>query len=616
MLHFGDMRLGSLRKPWFFAVLIIILSLIVASCGGSKETTQTPPPGGGTTGSGGGTGTGGGGGTGSGGGGGGQGSTIPSVVRWHYDLAGTGNNDKETILTPANVSSPKFGKLFDITGLDGAVYAQPLYVPELTVNGAKHNVLFLGTQHDMLYAYDADSSGPALWSRQLIDKTNGETYLDNPAVDTGKICCPDHAIGIVGTPVIDQSTNTLYVVARTKKDNPRSYYQGLYAIDITNGQTKAVKEIQASVPGNGDSLFFPDSPNTLVFDRPYDRGGPGDKADGIVESHHNQRGGLLLLGNQVFVTWGSHTDIHPYHGWVMAFDKTSLNLNVALCITPNDNERAGGIWMSGAAPASDGTNIYLATGNGDYNPGHLNYAQSLLRLNQNLTIADHFTPFNWDTLNQTDLDLAASAPIVLPDQSGAHPHMLLMTGKEGTIYLVDRDNMGKFQAGSDSQIVQRIQQALPGIVRSAPAYWNGFVYYAAGIVTNETPGATPDQYGKMDVLRAYKLENGQLSTQPVMKGTQQFFFPGATPWISSNGTSNAIVWAVRNPSGGGAAILDAYDATNLNLLFSATPGTPNQTGGSFTRFVLPVVVNGKVYVASSNGGNEVQGRISVYGLKP
>jgi hypothetical protein len=552
------------------------------------------------------------------GGGGGGGSTIPSVVRWHYDLAGTGNNDRETILTPANVASAKFGKLFDITNLDGGVYAQPLYVPGLTVNGATHNVIFIATQHDMLYAFDADTAGPALWSRQLIDKTNGETFLDNPEVDTGKTCCPNDAIGITGTPVIDQSTNTLYVVARTKKNTPRTYYQRLHAIDITTGSTKASKEIQASVPGNGDAAFFPDSPNTLVFDRPFDRGGPGEKPDGIPETHHNQRGGLLLLGNQVYVTWGSHTDIHPYHGWIMAFDKTTLNLNVAMAVTPNDGNRAGGIWMSGAAPASDGTNIFLATGNGDYNPDHLNYAQTLLRLNQNLTIADHFTPFNWATLNLKDLDLAASAPIVLPDQPGPHPHLLLTTGKEGTIYLVDRDNMGKFQAGSDSQIVQSIPLAIQGIVRSVPAYWNGFVYYAGGVITDEKPGAVPADFDKMDVLRAYKLTNGQLSTQPVMKGTQQFYFPGATPWVSSNGTTNAIVWVVRNPPPkGGAAILDAYDATNLaNLLFTSTPGTPNQTGGSFTRFVVPVVVNGKVYVASSNGDKQANGRISIYGLKP
>jgi hypothetical protein len=542
-----------------------------------------------------------------------QGSTIPAVVRWHYDLAGTGNNDKETILTPANVSSPKFGKLFDITGLDGAVYAQPLYVPGLMVNGATHNVIFIATQHDMLYAFDADTAGPALWSRQLIDKTNGETYLDNPLVDTGKICCPDNAIGITGTPVIDQSTNTLYVVARTKKNNPRTYYQHIYAIDITTGATKVSQQIQSSVSGDGDKRFFPDSPNTLTFDRPFDQGGPNDTRDGIVETHHNQRGGLMLLGNQVYVTWGSHTDIHPYHGWIMAFDKTTLNLNVAFCVTPND--QAGGVWMSGAAPSSDGTNIFLATGNGDYDPGDLNYAQSLLRLNQNLTVADNFTPFNWSTLNVTDLDVAASSPIVLPDQPGAHPHMLLMTGKEGTIYLVDRDNMGKFQQGSDNQIVQSIRQALPGIVRSSPAYWNGFVYYAGGIITDETPGANPADFNKPDVLRAYQLQNGLLSTQPVMKGNQPFFFPGATPWISSNGTTNAIVWIVRNPPpNGGAATLEAYDATNLSsLLFSSSQR--DGTGGSFTRFVVPVVVNGKVYVASVNGANDANGRISVYGLK-
>ena len=568
--------------------------MIVSSCGGtntkpvdpSGNPAPTPPPSSG------------------------QDSTVGKVLRWHYDMAGTGNNDHETTLTPANVASPKFGKLFDITGLAGAVYAQPLYVPGMQINGQTHNVIFLATQRDMLYAFDADQPGPALWSRELIDRSAGETYLDNPLQDTGSICCPDHEIGITGTPTIDPATNTLYVVARTKIPSPRKYFQKLYAIDITTGATKASTVIQASVPGTGNASFFPDQPNTVEFDRPFDKTG-----DGIIETHQNQRGGLLLLGNNVYVTWASHTDIHPYYGWVMAFDKTTLNRTAAFCSAPNSE--AGGIWMSGAAPLSDGTSIYVATGNGEANAGRNDFAQSVLRMNTDLSIADYFSPFNWSSLNNTDLDLAASAPLLLPDQPGPVPHLVLMTGKEGTIYLLNRDNLGKFQSGSDSQIVQEIPQALPGIIRSVPAYWNGLVYYAGGIVTDEKPGANPANFGKMDVLKAFRLENGRLSTQPVMQGTQQFFFPGATPWISSNGTSNAIVWVVRNPPpGGGEAILEAYDANNLaNVLFQSTRNSADRAGGDFVRFVVPVVINGKVYVSSHNN-SFTQGRISVYGLKP
>lgn len=574
---------------WFAAPVALLL--VVASCGGTgnKPLSPTPTPAPGP----------------------GQPSSGPvNVIRWHYDLAGTGNNDRETTLTPANVASDKFGKLFDIANLQGAVYAQPLYVPGLQINGQTHNVIFLATQRDWLYAFDADQPGQPLWARELIDRTNGETYLDNPAQDTGSVCCPDHEIGITGTPTIDTATNTLYVVARTKKLSPRQYFHKLYAIDITSGATKASKVVQATVPGTADAGFFPDSPNTVTFDRPFDQTG-----DGIVETHQNQRGGLLLLGSSVYVTWASHTDIHPYYGWAMAFDKTTLNITAVFCAAPNDE--AGGIWMSGAAPTSDGTSIFFATGNGDANPTKSDYAQSVLRMNQNLSVADYFTPFNWSTLNLTDLDLAASAPILLPDQAGPAPHLVVMTGKEGSIYLLNRDNLGKFQNGSDSQIVQAIPRALPGVIRSVPAFWNGFVYYAGGIVTDEIPGANPANFGKMDVLKAFRLDNGRLSATPVMQGSPQFFFPGATPWISSNGTSNGIVWVVRNPPpSGGEAILEAYDAMNLsNLLFNSTRNAANRTGGDYVRFVLPVVVNGKVYVSSHNN-LFTQGRISVFGLRP
>ena len=603
-------RTKRVGKKWGIAFWTFVMALFLYACGSSQSGpttgTTTGTTGGTTATTGSTTGTTSGTTTGSTGGGG---STTPMVIRWHNDLGGTGLNDHETILTPASVSSSQFGKLFDLTDLDGAAYAQPLYVPGLSIKGATHNVLFVATSHDMLYAYDADAKGPALWQRQLIDKASGETYLDNPEQDTGKVCCPDHAIGIIGTPVIDTASNTLYVVARTKIPSPRTYFQKLYAIDILTGATKVVHNIDGQVSGNGDANFFPDAPSTVTFDRPFDKTG-----DGIVETHENQRAGLLLLGSNVYVTWASHTDIHPYHGWVMAFDKSTLSPTGIFCVTPNRSVEAGGIWMSGAAPASDGTSIFLATGNGDWGPDQLNYSMSVLRMNPNLTVADYFTPYNWSTLNQTDLDLAASNPMLLPDQAGPVPHLLIQTGKDGTIYLINRDAMGNLQA-NDTQVVQKIPRALPGVVRSSPAYWNGYVYWAGGLGSDEIVGTPPGDIGKMDTLRAYRFQNGQLSTTPVSVSAAHYFFPGATPSVSSNGATNGIVWTMRNPQGGGRGILEAYDATNLaNLLFNSDAVAANQTGGSFVRFVVPTVVNGKVYVSTANNA-EANGRISVYGMK-
>ena len=500
-----------------------------------------------------------------------------AVTTWHNDLMRTGANTGETILNPTNVSSGNFGKLFQYT-IDGDAYAQPLFVPGLPIAGGTKNVVFVATQRDQVYAFDADGgTTQPLWQKTLLGA--GETFLSFS--DTGVPCCPAPDIGITGTPVIDTTSNTMYLVARSKKGDPPQFFQRLYAIDITTGNIRNQVDITAEVPGTGDANFFPGS-TTTVFDKM--------DSNHSRQSHENQRAGLTLIGNTLIITWASHSDIHPYHGWAMAYDKTTLAQIKAMNITPNGQE--GGIWLSGGAPASDGSSIFLATGNGPFDPAKSNWAQSVIKVNPTtFEVQDYFTPFNWSALNKTDLDLSSGGVMLLPDQPGPTPHMAIATGKDGTIYVLNRDNMGKFQAGSDSQIIQRID-AFQNIMRSMPAYWNGFVYWG--------PGENND-----DVAKAYRVQNGQLSPTPVSQASVKLGFPGATPAVSANGNTNGILWLIDNKGWG---ILRAYDATDLSRELFNSASSGNATGSDFVRFCVPTVVNGKVYVST-------RGRISVYGLR-
>jgi hypothetical protein len=504
-----------------------------------------------------------------------QGATA-GVTTWHNDLMRTGANTNETILTPANVGSGNFGKLFQYT-VDGDAYAQPLYVPGLNVGGQVRNVVFIATQRDKLYAFDADGgTTQPLWQKTLLGP--GETFLSFS--DTGVPCCPAPDIGITGTPVIDTTTNTLYVVARSKKGDPPQFFQRLYAIDILTGNVKNQIDIRAEVPGTGDARFIPGS-TTTIFDKM--------DAAHARQSHENQRAGLVLLGNAVYIAWGSHSDIHPYHGWIMAYDKSTLAQLKAVNITPNGQD--GGIWLSGGAPASDGSSLFVVTGNGPFDPAKNNWAQAVLKMSPTLDVQDYFVPFNWSDLNKTDLDLSSGGVMLVPDQASPSPRLAITTGKDGVIYVLNRDNLGKFQAGSDSQIVQRIK-AFNNIIRSMPAYWNGFVYFG--------PGENND-----DVAKAYRIANGRLTETPVSQASVKLGFPGATPAVSANGNTNGIVWLIDNKGWG---VLRAYDATDLSRELYNSARTGDGTGSDFVRFCVPTVMNGKVYVST-------RGRISVYGLR-
>ena len=498
------------------------------------------------------------------------------VFTYHNDLARTGQNLNETILSPSNVNSASFGKLF-ANPVDGQVYAQPLYVANVVIpNQGIHNVVYVATENNTVYAFDADTHGAPLWQTSL--SINGGT-----AVPSSDVNCPDvvPVIGVTGTPVIDPTTNTLYVVAKTK-EGP-SYFQRLHALDIATGAEKfgGPVAIEATVSGTGDGS----NGTTITFD-PFQQ---------------LNRPGLALVNGVVYIAFGSHGDRDPYHGWILAYDASQLTQRGVFITTPNGNE--GGIWQAGGSIAVDeANNLYVMTGNGTFDanqPNGMDFGDSVLKLAQSgntLSLVDYFTPFNQASLEADDTDLGSGAPMVLPNQSGSS--LLVGAGKEGTIYLLDRNQLGQFCSGcsSDSQIVQSIPQGIHAKF-STPAYWNNTVYFLA--------------IG--DVLKAFALSDGRLSTSPTSQATTAFRFPGATPSVSANGTTGGIVWALQTDAfaTNGPAVLHAYDATNVGIeLYNSTqaPGG-RDTLGPAVKFTVPTVVNGKVYVGT---GNE----LDVFGLLP
>ncbi|MBU6400817.1 MAG: hypothetical protein KGS61_10895, partial [Verrucomicrobia bacterium] len=371
--------------------------------------------------------------------------TGVNVLTYHNDNARTGQNQDETVLSPANVAPNTFGKLFDCP-VDGYVYAQPLYMSGVQIPGqGTHNVVFVATEHDSVYAFDADTSQGStvapLWQTRLLDPNAGESPV--PITDYGLSDPPEE--GVTGTPVIDPVSGTLYVVAKIKNYQTVTYVQRLFALDVATGTNKfgGPVDIAASVAGSGDGSE-----------------GSGDVS--FEPFYEFQRPGLLLLNGVVYVTFASQGDITPYHGWVLGYAAQSLQLVSAFNDTPNGSD--GGIWMSGAGPASDSSgSLYLLTGNGtfDANSGGADYGDSFVKLvssGSSLRPVDYFTPYNQTWMEANDADLGSGGALVLPDAVGspAHPHLVVGAGKNGTIYLLDRDNLGQYHPQGDTQIVQEL----------------------------------------------------------------------------------------------------------------------------------------------------------------
>jgi hypothetical protein len=507
-------------------------------------------------------------------------TAFPGTFTWRNDNARTGQNRQETALTPATVNPTKFGKVFSFP-VDGEVYAQPLYVPNVSVPGQGiRNVVYVATEHDTVYGFDADGRTTSpLWTRSLIP-AGGTTFpLPSPELNCPDIIHPE--VGVTGTPVIDPQSRTLYVVGATKENN--NFVQRLHALDIAIGAEKfgGPVVIRASVRGTGDGS---DGQGNIPFD----------------SLHQFQRAALLLSGGRVYIAWASFCDIDPYHGWLLGYDATTLQQVAVFNATPNGGE--GGIWQSGAGPSADSNgNIYVITGNGsfDQNTGGVDFGDSFLKLNASLTaVLDSFTPFNQACLSEADLDVGSSGALLLPDQPDTtHPHLVLGGGKEEKLYLVDRDNMGKFHGNNSCEGDDAIVQSFfVSRFFSTPAFWENSVYMA----------------GLGDFLKAFRLSGGLLSTTPTSQSSALFGYPGASPAISSNGSTNGIVWALETHGFAAfePAILRAYDATNLSVeLYNSTMAGARDQAGPAVKFAVPTVANGRVYVGTGNA-------VTVYGLLP
>ena len=358
-----------------------------------------------------------------------------SVLTQHNDIGRTGLNPTETVLTPTNVSAAgSFGKLYTVP-LDGRTFTQPLYVPSLTINGATHNVAFVGTTHDSVYALDTQANGAVLWKASLLDSAHGAAAgaIPDPQSDTGCGDVDNPEYGITGTPVIDASTGTLYVVSLTLEGTTNSYpVQRLHALNITNGAEKfgGPIQIQASVAGTGSGS----SNGQLAFDPKW----------------NNQRPGLLFLNNTVYIGWGSHCDAGPWHGWLMGYSAASGALQQTSVFVTSPNGSGSGIWMSGTGLAADNINgnprLFTASGNGNFD-GSTEWGESVLDFNltKGLTVQDSFTPGTQNSLTNGDVDLGSAGTILLPNQPGPNPHLAVQLSKAGSMYLLNRDNLGRLQ---------------------------------------------------------------------------------------------------------------------------------------------------------------------------
>jgi hypothetical protein len=510
----------------------------------------------------------------------GSSTSSVDVITYHYDNGRSGQNLNESMLTPASVNVTKFGKLGTFN-VDGKVDAQPLYLSNLAIPGTGNkNVLYVATEHGSVYAFDADSikgsTSTFLWKKSTL--LAGESTSDNRGC--GQVS-PE--IGITATPVIDRTRGAhgaIYVVAMSKSGS--NYFQRLHAFDLATGNELfgGPMTITAQYPGTGDNS----SGGNVIFD----------------PKQYKERPGLLEIGGTVYTTWSSHCDIRPYTSWVMAFSADTLAETSVLNLVPNGSE--GGIWMAGTAPAADSAgNIFFIIGNGDFDtnlnaqgfPSNGNCGNCFVKLTTSggLKLADYFTPHNTVAESNADQDFGSGGGIVLVDVvdgGGTTRHLSVGAGKDSLIYVVDRDRMGKFNATTD-QIYQEVSGQLGGGVFSMPAYFNGMVYY----------GAVGDS------LKAFPVVSGKLQTSPASHSTHAFSYPGTTPSVSANGTSNGIVWAVDN-----SGTLYAFDAGDLTkVLYDSSTAPMGRDSFSGNKFITPMVANGKVYVGTPNS-------VAVFGLLP
>jgi hypothetical protein len=506
------------------------------------------------------------------------GAAIPTdILTFKNDQLRSGQNVTESALTLSNVKATTFGLLRSLT-VDSNVDAAPLYLSKLVIGGSAHNVAFVATENDSVYAFDTDT-GALLWHVSML--ASGESTSD-----THSCSQVTPSIGVTSTPVINRAAGThgvMYVVAMSK-DSSSNYHQRLHALDVTSGAELfgGPKEISATYPATA-----------------------GGAATSFDPGQYEERAALLLVNGVVYTSWTSHCDDPPYHGWIIAYDQTTLAQKSVLNVAPNSGGAGPAIWMAGDGPGADAAgNIYLLTANGVFEttldangfPNKQDYGNSFLKLTaagQTLKVADYFTMSNEVAESTADADLGSGGEMLLPDlRDGANTvrHLVVGAGKDGNIYVVDRDSMGKFNSSSN-QIWQELTGAVPGGVYSSPAYFSNTVYYG-------DVGGT---------VKAFSITTAKLSTSPTSQTSIQFAYPGAAPVVSANGTANGIVWAVENTA---TAVLHAYDAMNLaHELYNSNQAAGGRDHfGAGNKFVVPAVADGKVLVGTTSS-------VAVFGLQ-
>ncbi len=520
-----------------------------------------------------------------------------NVYTRSYNTARTGANLQETILTPANVNSTNFGKLFTVH-VDGEVYAQPLYVSDLAIAGGTHNVVLIATMRNSVYAIDADD-GAVLWTRNFGTPINpaiaqsyeGHAGAQNISNSTG--------IGIVSTPVIDPATNILYFVTSTQyqQGSTTVYERQLNALDITTGAPFGASPVNITATYSTPDLTAP-----LVFNA----------------LRQNNRAGLALANGNVYIAFASHDDIPPYNGWVLAYSASTLAQVAVYSDTTIGSQ--GGIWNAGQAPAVDSAgNLYLSTGNGSFGKTTNNLYQagnSFIKLSPILQLLDYFTPYNSASLNSGDQDLGSAGLFLMPNTN-----YVVGGGKQGVLYLSNTNAMGEFNASGDH--VQQEFQAVYGVgtshIHGTPSYFD-----------SDVNGPTVYVWGENDYLRQYLFNptTGLVNPTPLAKSTMTApvtnnngAMPGGFTTVSANGGSNGIVWAstpwIHDASANVVqGVLYAFDANTLNLLWTDKTNDARDEIGNFAKYVPPTVANGKVYMPNFGALNtyDGSGSLVVYGL--
>ncbi len=498
-------------------------------------------------------------------------SRFAGVLTWHDDAGRTGQNRDETVLTPANVRVGSFGKRFS-RRVDGMIYAQPLYVPRVSIAGEGNlDVVIVATEHDSVYAFDAGGKVTRpLWHASFIDPQRGITTVPctrarQPECDP-TILVPEH--GITGTPVLDSSSGTLFVYAKTLERG--EYFWRLHALDVRTGAERpgSPVAINATAPGYPTVRFNPER-------------GFG-------------RSGLALWHGTVYVAFASNDDDR---GWIMGYDASTLSQSVALCIAPTGN--LGGIWMSGAAPAiDDAGNLYVTTGNGSFDAdrGGTNYGMSLLRLTRHGTVADYFAPFDEHAESKHDLDFASTGVMLLPDTGGPHPHEAVSADKHGWIFVVDRDHLGGFNRYRNDVVEQVDGNLGGGQMYANPAYFSNAVYYA--------PPGQP--------LRRYTVRGGLLSQQAVSQSRDTFNLSrGDAGDLVERRRRRCGVGDCRQRTRKGRAPCKAARVRGRRrldrTLRQRRAGARDQAAPG-TKFSVPTVANGMVYFGT-------QTALEAYGLR-